>query len=102
MLLNGWISKNTIPINFGRIILSKKKFNFDRITVFVTICYIYVYWIYLITIFVTLVTIFVTLVIISVTTDNTSYTLFIQDIIDKDMTNYNKQNMLYIVTKFVT
>ena len=45
---------------------------------------------------------FVTLVIIYVTTNNTSYTLFIQDMIDKDMTNYNKQDMLYIVTESVT
>ena len=56
------------------------------------LCYIYICWIGPIAISVTLVTIFVILVTISGTTDNTSYMLFIQDIIDKDMTNYNKQD----------
>ena len=56
----------------------------------------------LIIIYVTLVTSFVSLVTIYVTTDNTSYTFFIQDMIDKDMTNYNKQDMLHIVIEFVT
>ena len=56
----------------------------------------------MITIFITisdiLVTIFVILVTISVITDNTSYTFFKQDMINKDMANYNKQDMLHIVT----
>ena len=68
----------------------------------VRIFYIYVCWIGPITISVILVTIFVTLVIIYVTIDNTSYTLFILDMIDKDMTNYNKQNMLHIVLESIT
>ena len=52
--------------------------------------------------FVTLITIFVTLVIIYVTTNNISYTFFTKDMIDKDITIYNKQDMLRIVTKSVT
>ena len=72
------------------------------VTVFVTLCYIYVCWICLRIISITYVTIFVTLVTISVTTDNISYMFFIQDMIDKDMTNYNNQDMLYIVTESVT
>ena len=59
--------------------------------------YIYVCWIDSITISITLVTIFVTLVTISITTDNTLYMLFIQD-----MTNYNKQDMLHILTESIT
>ena len=43
-----------------------------------------------------------TLVTISVITDNISYTFFIQDMIDEDMTKYNKQYILHIVTKSVT
>ena len=63
---------------------------------YVTIYYIYVCWIGPIIIFVTLITTFVTLVIIYVYFYNTSYTLCVQDIIDKDMTNNNKQdNVIY-------
>ena len=56
----------------------------------------------MIIILVTLVTNFVTLVTIYVTTYDTSYTFFIQDMIDKDMTSYNKLYMLRLITESVT